>query len=164
MEEVAGSSPVGSTKTVKMPLFLDKNVKKRKGFFIINLFNEYISLFYLEYKNIKILNMDKISIIVCSYKPDFNKLKRTLLSIFRQKEVDVEVVLADDGSIGYDFSDVKNWIKERIPLNFEVKYSLLEKNVGTIKNVLAALDLVTSKYVKLISPGDYLNTEFSLKK
>ena len=108
--------------------------------------------------------MDKISVILCSYKPDFNKLKRTLLSIFRQKEVDVEVVLADDGSIGYDFTDVKNWIKERIPSNFEIKYSLLEKNVGTIKNILAALNLVTSKYVKLISPGDYLNTEYSLKK
>ena len=107
--------------------------------------------------------MNKISVIVCTYKPDFSKLKRTLLSIFMQKEMDVEVILADDGS-NVDFSEIKSWISKKLPSNFEIKFSLLEKNVGTIKNVLSALELVTSKFVKLISPGDYLNTEYSLKK
>ena len=107
--------------------------------------------------------MNKISVIVCTYKPDLNKLKRTLLSIFRQKEVDVEIVVSDDGS-NIDFSEIENWVSRYLPDTFSIKYLISKENRGIIKNYLAALELVSNTYFKTLAPGDYLNTEFALKK
>lgn len=107
--------------------------------------------------------MNKISVIVCTYKPDFKKLKRTLLSIFRQEEVDVEIIISDDGS-NVDYSEFKYWVQKYLPSNFSIKYLISKENKGIIKNYLAALELVNNTYFKTLSPGDYLNTEFALKK
>ena len=107
--------------------------------------------------------MNKISVIVCCYKPDFKKLKKTLYSVFLQKNMEVEVVIADDGTPDINYSFIKEYIEHNLKEGFSVKYSLLHKNVGTIKNIKEALNLVSSKYVKLISPGDYLNSDHALK-
>lgn len=104
---------------------------------------------------------DKIfSILVCTYNPDFNKLKQTLFSILIQKNVEFEIIITDDGSKCNYFNEVKDYFNK----NQFTKYKLVEnkENQGTVKNILSGLKYVSGKYVKLISPGDFLYDENSL--
>ena len=42
-----------------------------------------------------------VSVILCTYNPDWRKLKATLLSAAMQEDIDFEIVLTDDGSGEY---------------------------------------------------------------
>lgn len=106
------------------------------------------------------MNNDKLGVVVCCYNPDLDKLKKTLYSISLQKNINMDIIIADDGS--------KNNYKDEI-LDFcnyidlkNVKCSFLENNQGTICNIIAALKMLSTKYVKTISPGDYFYDENTL--
>lgn len=101
-----------------------------------------------------------ISVIVCCYNPDFEKLKKTLLSIERQDYAHFEVIISDDGSkISYE-NELKKWVENNGWNN--VTYNFLPNNVGTVKNILSACHIAKGEYVKTISPGDFLFDEHSL--
>lgn len=106
------------------------------------------------------MNNDKLGVVVCCYNPDLDKLKKTLYSIALQKNINMDIIIADDGS--------KNNYKDEI-LDFcnyidlkNVKCSFLENNQGTICNIIAALKMLNTKYVKTLSPGDYFYDENTL--
>ena len=102
-----------------------------------------------------------ISVVVACYNPQFNKLQNTIRSIVKQKDVSFEIVIGDDGSkIDYQ-KELESWIEEQKYSN--IKLNFLPQNVGTVKNILSALYLCEGKYVKTISPGDYLYDEYTLK-
>ena len=106
--------------------------------------------------------MDTIefSIIICCYNPKIEQLKKTIISSYKQKGVVKEIIIADDCSKN-DFKDeITKWINDNHIEN--VKYSFLKNNVGTVGNILKALDLCDGTYVKPISPGDYFFDENSL--
>lgn len=103
-----------------------------------------------------------ISVIVACYHPDFEKLKETITSIFKQKDVVYEIVVADDGSKTEYRSALEKWLDE-IEKKEIVRFSFLDENGGTVKNILSASYVATLPYVKVISPGDYLYDEFTLK-
>lgn len=104
-------------------------------------------------KDIKIMKYDFSVIVVC-YNPDIDKLKNTLYSILVQKDVALEIVVADDGS-GEDYSDqLHQWFAERGFSDY--KLVMNEQNQGTVKNLLSGLQVAEGKYTKNISPGDYL--------
>lgn len=108
-------------------------------------------------------NMFDISVIVCCYNPDILKLKKTIISINKQQDINYEIIITDDGSKKIEYKELLiNWIKDNKINN--VSYNFLENNVGTIKNIISAIELSNSKYIKLISPGDYLFDNNSLKK
>lgn len=101
-----------------------------------------------------------ISVIVCCYNPDFEKLKKTLLSIEKQDYPHFEVIISDDGSkISYE-NELKKWVENNGWNN--VIYNFLPTNVGTVKNILSACHIAKGEYVKTISPGDFLFDEHSL--
>lgn len=102
------------------------------------------------------------SVIVCSYNPNIEKLKNTIISIANQKDVKFEIIIADDGSKMNYQNELKSWIDENKISN--VKYNFLEENVGTLKNIISAIKVAEGKFIKLISPGDYLFDEYSLKE
>lgn len=105
-------------------------------------------------------NLD-FSIIVCCYNPDFNELKKTINSILNQKNVNYEIVIADDGSKNNYKDDLSKYLK-LINSEDKFKYSYLKENVGTVKNIINALELCEGNYIKLLSPADYLYNELSL--
>lgn len=104
------------------------------------------------------MNYD-ISVIIASYNPSWEKLKKTVNSILFQKDVKIEVIVADDCSENNYFNELNDFLKGKCD------YKLLSsnQNVGTTKNVYRALQEASSKYVKLISPGDYIYNENILK-
>ena len=82
-----------------------------------------------------------VSVCVTTYKPDYADLGLTLESILRQKNCSFEIIIADDGT---------EW-------NFNAyKIVRAPKNYGTVHNTLAACLVARGKYIKDISPGDYL--------
>lgn len=104
----------------------------------------------------------EVSIIVATYNPDFLKLKNTIYSIIKQKECKFELIVTDDGSKQNYFIEIKELLQRE---QFD-NYQLVEnkKNQGTCKNVYSGLKHASGKYVKVISPGDYLAYEMCLKE
>lgn len=105
--------------------------------------------------------MPDISIAVISYKPIWDKLRSTLKSILCQKNVDFEIIIADDGSEDDCFDKVEKYLKAH---NYSA-YKLVKNpvNQGIVKNILSAINVAKGKYIKPISPGDFFYDEITLK-
>lgn len=101
-----------------------------------------------------------VTVIVATYNPQTDKLINTLKSIITQKNVDVDIIVTDDGSKQNHFNEIRKFFAEN---NFE-HYKLIEHevNAGTCKNMEDAVNAAEGKYIKLISPGDYLYDENTL--
>lgn len=104
----------------------------------------------------------QISILMLSYNSDWNKTRQTLYSILIQKDVDFEIIVTDDGSENNNFDKIRQFFFENHFANFTLVEN--KENQGTVKNVLAGLKFVNSKWVKPISAGDFLYNPFILKK
>lgn len=96
----------------------------------------------------------KFSVLILQYNPIYEAIEKTIVSVLEQKNIDFEIVIADDGS--------KENYFERIQLLFQ-KYNFQnyvlvenEKNQGTVRNIISGLEKCKGKYIKCISPGDYL--------
>ena len=102
------------------------------------------------------------SVVICCYNPNFEKLKKTIISIVKQKNVSFEIIISDDGSKENYLNKLESWINE-IGLR-GMKYNFLKENVGTVKNIISGMEKSEGKYIKIISPGDYLFNEYSLER
>ena len=102
------------------------------------------------------------SIVVITYNPKWEKLKRTLRSILIQDFSNYEIIITDDGS--------ENNLQDRIEKYFEhygfTNYTLLPhtENKGTVKNLISGVEVARGKYVKDIGPGDLLYSKDTLSK
>lgn len=102
------------------------------------------------------------SVIVLCYNPNYESLIKTIVSIIKQKEVSFEIIICDDGSrINYE-SKLKRWFSEH-SFNIPVKYVFNQENRGTIINYLSGIQVADGKYIKPISPGDYLFDNHTLE-
>lgn len=99
------------------------------------------------------MNYD-VSVLVLTYNPSMEKLFATLSSIIIQKGVSFEIVISDDGSTLFDIEAIEAWFEKH---SFK-DYKIIEhaQNRGTVLNYKAALDKAEGKYIKSISPGDFL--------
>lgn len=107
-------------------------------------------------------NID-VSVIVASYEPNPVLMKRTLFSILNQsQDISMEIIVCDDGSKEDHVQDIDQFISQYEPVSY--RFVKQPQNVGTVMNVLAGVKAAVGKYVYLISPGDYLYDEHSLRK
>ena len=95
-----------------------------------------------------------VSVIICTYNSQWNKLKSTISSILEQKNKKYEIIITDDGSTDTNFDKV-NKLLERF--NFR-SYNLISHNVnqGIVENYYSALIAAQGEYVYGIAPGDML--------
>ncbi len=105
--------------------------------------------------------MPQVSVIVLTYNPDNAKLRRTLAAAARQQDVQLEILISDDGSARKDFSFLPDYMQSLGVTN----YRLLEheENRGTVQSCRSAVAAATGEYVFLTSPGDYLFDPFVLR-
>lgn len=103
----------------------------------------------------------EISVVIVQYNPILEKIKKTLMSVFRQKNCDYEIVIADDGSDVDFFSEIELFMKKNDISQY--KFVKCQKNQGTVKNVISGLENARGKYVRVISPGDYIYSEHTLE-
>ena len=103
-----------------------------------------------------------ISVIVLTYNADLTELKRTLRSVMLQQGVSFEIIIADDGSKTDLTGDITSFFASSGFSDY--KLVMNEENHGTVINVISGVEKASGRYVKLISPGDYLYDELSLKR
>ena len=101
-----------------------------------------------------------VSVIITIYYPKKEKLIPTLNSVLMQKGVDFEIVLADDGTPDFDDSWIKDFFGSKEFKNYRIIHH--ERNVGTVKNEISAVEASEGTYIKSISPGDLLYDENTL--
>ena len=106
--------------------------------------------------------MDKydVSVIVATFNPEKKKLLTTLSSIKNQKELRFEIIIADDCSECSSYNMLQESVSD---IYAPVKIILNPDNLGTVKNILNAMQHATGKYVYLISPCDLLYDEYTLR-
>lgn len=106
--------------------------------------------------------MIEVSVVVVTYNPNINNLLNTLKSIVMQQGVTFEIVIADDGSKTFDKQRVETWFKENNFSDYQI--ILNPENQGTMKNSSSGWNLAKGKYIKQLSPGDYLYNSHTLEK
>ncbi len=103
-----------------------------------------------------------ISVVVTTYNVKWQKLKPTLLSIVKQKNVDVEIVITDDASESFPEKEIMEFFSQHGFDNYKIRKSSINK--GTVDNVYRGCEYAGGKYIKLLSPGDCLFTDDTLYK
>lgn len=99
-------------------------------------------------------NVYEVSVIIVTYNPIWDKLRKTLESIITQKNIDMQIVISDDGSKNDYFTHILDFFYEK---NFEDFIVIrCSENKGTVSNILRAVENARGNYVKTISPGDYM--------
>lgn len=107
-----------------------------------------------------------VSVICLAYNADINKLLTTLKSIIYQENCNFEVIVADDGSKNNYRELIEKYFRKNNFVNYKLVLNtkLNTKNHGTVENLISGLDVASGKYVKQISPGDYLFDQYTLSK
>lgn len=105
--------------------------------------------------------MPQVSVIVLTYNPDPAKLRQTLTAAARQREVDFEILISDDGSARKDFSFLPSFMQQLGVASWRLLDNA--ENAGTVKNCLGAVREAQGDYVFLTSPGDYLFDDYVLR-
>ena len=103
----------------------------------------------------------KVSVLVLTYKPEWEKLKKTLGSILLQRDCDFDIVVSDDGSENNYFDVIETFFEQN---NFH-KYQLsrMPQNAGIVKNAMNGVAVSKAEYIKFISPGDMLHGIYALR-
>lgn len=102
----------------------------------------------------------QVTVLVVTYNPSWEKLRRTLFSILLQENIKIQIIIADDGSENNYFEDI-----EKLFLGFDFnEYILLpsSENRGICENFYRGVVLARGEFIKGISPGDYLYDENTL--
>ncbi|MCD8045509.1 MAG: glycosyltransferase [Clostridiales bacterium] len=101
------------------------------------------------------------SVIVLTYKAAMDQLKRTLGSIIKQRDIEYEIIVCDDGSAENHFEEVRLLLDRHGVSNYRLLGS--ESNQGTVRNILKGLTVAEGKYAKLIGAGDLLYHDHILR-
>ena len=102
------------------------------------------------------------SVVVCTYKPIWEKLRLTLKSILMQEDCNFRIVITDDGSEDNYFTEIKAYLDKNGFYNYELIAS--SHNHGTVRNIKQGMNACEGDYVKIISPGDFLHGKTVLRK
>ena len=103
-----------------------------------------------------------ISVLILTYNPDTDKLLQTIYSCFIQEGIQIQIVIADDGSKNFESEKIKAFFEKYDFTDYEI--CRLDENAGTVKNCIHGLQKCKGDYIKLFSPGDFLYKKDVLKK
>ena len=95
-----------------------------------------------------------ISVCVLSYQPDYEKLFATLTSIVQQVHCSFEIIIGDDGTPNFPQEEIELWLRQQGCRDCTILHSA--ENHGTVRNMMQMLSAARGRYIKAISPGDYL--------
>lgn len=99
-----------------------------------------------------------VSIIVLCYQNQ-SQLRPTLESVLKQNYARLEIILTDDSSDTFDTQVWTEWINTRKRENIEnVIVRRNNINLGTVRNLQKALEVMNGDYYMTISSGDIFST------
>lgn len=104
-----------------------------------------------------------LSVLVPSYYSD-KTLPETLNSILEQTFHSWQLIVCDDGTAGFDPVVLELQIRERLPEGCTARIIGHPQNVGTVRNLNAALREATGQWVMLLAADDVLAGARTLEK
>lgn len=60
------------------------------------------------------------TVVVVTYNSDLNKLYSTLLSIIKQKNISIQIVISDDGSFNFEKESLEKWFEKNSVLDYKL--------------------------------------------
>ncbi len=102
------------------------------------------------------------TVIVCTYKTDYETVRLTVDSIISQKFEKYELIITEDGSESDWIPLIEDYLKRKKFFDYKLRKNKV--NVGTVKNYYAALKVAEGKYIKVLGAGDLLYNELALRK
>jgi len=103
-----------------------------------------------------------ISIIVMIYNQPYTSVFSTLNSVIHQDFDDFEIIVADDCSKENPQEAVEEYFSKAGFTNYKIIVN--SSNVGTVRNILGALEIADGTYIKTIGSGDLLYSSDTLRK
>lgn len=102
-------------------------------------------------------NVKLVTTIVLCYQNTLQQIQKTLQSIFEQVYPRIEIIIADDGSTGFDRGTLVNWIEiNKSNCIQQVHVLHLEQNQGTVRNLRNALEYMNGEYYMTLGAADVL--------
>ena len=98
--------------------------------------------------------MYPISVVVTTYNQSYADISRTLNSIVNQDFDDFEIIVADDCSKENPKEALERYFAEVGFPHYRIIVN--PTNVGTVRNILGALEIAAGDYVKVLGAGDML--------
>jgi len=94
----------------------------------------------------------KFSIILLTYNPSWDAIKATLDSALEQEYKDYEIIISDDGSKENYYNQIKEYLDGVGYKDYH--FVEREENVGTVNNVLSAVEVAKGDYIRAFGQGD----------
>lgn len=99
-------------------------------------------------------NKDLFSIVIICYK-NYDLIYDCIDSVIFQDYPKIEMIIADDCSIGINLNEIEKYIKSRCRSNIVNICTFSNKtNLGTVKNINKALRKCNGDYIKIIAADD----------
>lgn len=95
-----------------------------------------------------------LSVIVLSYNQE-SMIEKCLNSLLDSQTNDVELVVSDDCSSDRTVSIIDNWILKNERYFESISFIKNKNNIGTVRNLINAVDKSTSNYIKDIAGDDW---------
>lgn len=102
----------------------------------------------------------QFTVILGIYNPNRFKTFSALNSIIKQKNINFELIIVDDGSVHSLYREIVEFLDENNFSNY--KFVENKSNQGIVKNLLSGLKISSGKYIKVVFPGDYLYDDQTL--
>lgn len=96
----------------------------------------------------------EVSVLLLLYNPSRTKMLLSLHSILLQRNVSLQIVLSDDGSLENQIPEAVTYLERNGFYDYEIL--VRKENGGIVASTYEALPLCRGKYIKMLSPGDYL--------
>lgn len=98
----------------------------------------------------------KFTVVLTNYCAE-QYLEESLLSIFNQDYNNIEIIITDDGSPNFRKKDVDKIIEVNKSTNIkDIKFVINKENLGTVKTLNEALELVSGDYILFFASDDKL--------
>ena len=108
------------------------------------------------------LNKPLVTVAILVYN-NYQYLKECLDSILEQSYENIQLIISDDGSEGFNARKVESYIQKKMRANIKSYFVYtMENNIGTSRNFNFTLKLAEGKYIKYIAADDLFYDVFSL--
>lgn len=96
-----------------------------------------------------------VSVLILSYK-NLDGIFATLDSVASQDYPNLEVIISDDGTPGFEDSIplLRSYAKDHFKPGHSLVLNPIKTNAGTVRNANSAIGLASGRYIKTISPDD----------
>ena len=115
-----------------------------------------------ERKNKKITEQ-KFTIVLSNYNNE-EYIEEALISVFHQTYSNIELIITDDASENFNKKRIEKIINEYSQDNIsDIKFLINNENLGTVKTLNKALNLVSGEYILFFSSDDKLENKDVIK-